>query len=41
MTHTSMLEVELERLIERKLTGTTLEDRRSAIESGVAETLLN
>ena len=29
MTQTSMLEVELERLIERKLTGTTLEDRRA------------
>lgn len=29
MTQTSMLEVELERLIERKLTGSTLEDRRA------------
>lgn len=29
MTQTSMLEVELERLIERRLTGSTLEDRRA------------
>lgn len=40
MTQTSMLEVELERLIERKLTGTTLEDRRASIENGVAEPLV-
>lgn len=40
MTQTSMFEVELERLIERKLTGTTLEDRMAAIENGVAEPLV-
>ena len=40
MTQTSMLEVELERLIERRLTGTTLEDRRAAIDSEAAEPLV-
>lgn len=37
MTQTSMLEVELERLIERQLTGTTREDSLAALENGAAE----